>query len=789
MLRYILRNQDPTPFDRPEDMPLALHALLVARGIGSATEAERFLRPDARSLHDPFLLNDMRAAADMLEATIGAGEPICVYGDYDVDGVCASAIMLTYLRARGARAEVYLPSRHTEGYGLNADAIREIAGWAKLLMTVDCGVTSVELVALAKSLGLKVIVTDHHRPAEALPDCPVVDPLLNGYPFPHLCGAGVAWKVVWALSGSPPMDLVDIAALATVADVVSLTGENRAIVAMGLERINRAPRVGVAALIDAAGLSGKAVTSTAIAFQLAPRLNAGGRLDTAMRPLELIMTGDVSRARALAGELDDENAQRRQIEQRLLAEAEAQLKGFDFIHHRAIILAGAGWNPGVIGLAASRLVEQYHYPVILLSDQGDRLTGSCRSIEGVDIHAALTGCADTLIRFGGHKQAAGLTLAPERLHEFIDAMDAWLRANVPGDVYVPALPYDTELDFEQVTPGLIAALDGLQPTGFGNPAPVFRGVAEVVEARAVGAEGAHLKLTLSQDGHRLNGIAFREGRRAEALSEASGPVDALFVPKLNEYMGRVSAQLEVRALSDGDANTRIRSKLDDELALQCDFLTEILYNKKIDPSDRGALPAIDLDALRARFGASPQGSLVVAGDLAAAGRVVKAVSGTWTPDLYFGTLPGDPRAFNAVCVCPVDGTLPAGYGHVTLCGAPSAWLPEGVVADRLPDDPGWAKCLPDLDAMRIAYKALLGLSRRPLRFHTLMQLAHLVAATAGLDELEALMSVIAIERMGLFMIDMDAAPPRLIRSSVKRAEPEDCPVWRAIQRWRAGELD
>ncbi|MGX8705253.1 MAG: single-stranded-DNA-specific exonuclease RecJ, partial [bacterium] len=393
MLKYIKRNDRPTPFDCSPDMPPALHRLLVERGIGSAAEADRFLHPDERSLHDPFLLNDMAVAVDILQRAIASGTPICVYGDYDVDGVCASAIMLKYLRSRGATTEVYLPSRHTEGYGLNADAIREIAGWAKLLVTVDCGVTSVELVALAKSLGLTVIVTDHHRPAESLPDCPVVNPLLNDYPFPFLCGAGVAWKVVWALSGAVPLQLVDIAALATVADVVSLTGENRAIVAMGLKSINRHPRIGLAALIDAAGLSGKPISSTAIAFQLAPRLNAGGRLDTALRPLKLIMTDDPAEAKSLAEELDAENDERRQIEQQIVREAEVQLEGFDFIRHRALILAGVGWNPGVIGLAASRLVEKYHYPVVMLADQGDRLTGSCRSIEGVDIHAALTGCA------------------------------------------------------------------------------------------------------------------------------------------------------------------------------------------------------------------------------------------------------------------------------------------------------------------------------------------------------------------------------------------------------------
>ena len=779
MLRYVKRNETPTPFERPVDMPEALHRLLVARGIASAEEASRFLNPDARSLHDPFLLSDMDEATGMIRAAVKSGDPICVYGDYDVDGVCASAIMRLYLESLGANVRVYLPSRHTEGYGLNEPAVREIASTSKLMVTVDCGVTSVELVALAKSLGLKVIVTDHHRPAEALPDCPVVNPLLNDYPFPHLCGAGVAWKLVWALSGKIPTDLIDIAALATVADVVPLTGENRAIVAMGLEAVNRHPRTGIAALIEAAGLSGKPVTSTAVAFQLAPRLNAGGRLDTALKPLELVATADPKRAAILAEELNAENTRRKAVEQQILREAEEQLRGFDFIRHRAIILCGKDWNPGVIGLAASRLVEQYHYPVVMLSDQGDKLTGSCRSIEGVDIHAALTGCADTLLRFGGHKQAAGLTLAPDRLHDFIDAMDRWLHDNILPEVYVPALPYDTELDLEAVTPALVAALEGLQPTGFGNPAPVFRAAAEVVEARSVGAEGAHLRLTLAQGGHRVAGIFFREGRRAAEL-QGDCPVDALFVPKLNTYLGRTSAQLEVRALTNADANARIASNLGEELSLQCDFLTEIIYNKKMDPCDAPVPATIDADALSAVLSAAPQGTLMLAGDMAAAALALRL----GPCDLHIGAMPDDPRGFNAVCVCPRAGAIPAGCRRVVLMGCPAEALDwEGEVF-RLDVRPDWLDAIPDLDAMRDAYRALTALYRRGTPCRNLQMLAHAVAEQSGRNRLTALLSLLTLEDMGLFAFDLNASPVGIRRLDRRHAEPGESAVWRMIQSWR-----
>ena len=785
MLKYMKRNAAPVSFPRPEAMPPALHRLLVGRGIASAEAAETFLNPGPSSLHDPMALSCMAEAVARIRGAMAAGETVCVYGDYDVDGVCASAILSGWLGQQGADARVYLPSRHSEGYGLNEAAVREIAAWAKLLVTVDCGVTSVELVALARELGLDVIVTDHHQPGEALPDCPVVNPLLADYPFPYLCGAGVAWKVVWALGGeAAAMPWVDVAALATVADVVPLTGENRAIVRMGLDAINAHPRTGVAALIDAAGLGGKPITSTAIAFQLAPRLNAGGRLGSAMRSLNLIAETDPARAREEAAALDAENARRKVVEQEILAGAEAQLKGFNFAAHRAIILAGADWNPGVIGLAASRLVEKYNYPVVLLSGGGERLTGSCRSIEGVDIHAALTGCAHTLERFGGHRQAAGLTLRPENLEAFRGAMDAWLWANVDPNAYIPARQYDAELDFGEVTAGLIAALEGMQPTGFGNPAPLFRASAEVVEARPVGADGAHLKLTLAQGGHRLAGIAFREGSRA---GELTGGVDALFAVKLNTYMGRAEPQAEVRALADADVYRRLASKLGDEPRLQCEFLTEIIYNRKI-ASVNATVRQIGVEALAGWLAERPQGTLIVASDLACAGRLLRRF-GENPPDLALGELPADPRAFNALCVCPAGDVIHPGYDRIVLAGVPDAWLPEGCAAKvrRLVDEPAWPRLLPDLEAMREAYKALMRVMRRPAWFQSLWQLAHITAEEAGQADLTAAASILAMADMGLFTLDLDAHPIALTRNARPKAEPGESEVWRWMQRLREQE--
>ena len=788
MQQYIKRQ--PTPFERPAALSPVLHRLLENRGIDSAEAAERYLHPDARCLHDPWLLNDMRPAVALLRAAMANGEPICVYGDYDVDGVSASAIMQLYLASQGADARVYLPLRE-EGYGLNEAAIRQIALWAKLLVTVDCGVTSVELVALAKSLGLQVIVTDHHRPADALPDCPVINPLLNDYPFPWLCGAGVAWKLVWALSGEIPMDLMDLAALATVADIVSLTDENRAIVAMGLKAINAAPRPGLRALIAASGLEGKPIRAGHISFQLAPRLNAGGRLDTAMRPFRLVTTEDPAEAAQLAAELNARNTQRQAIEQQMLEAAEARLEGFDFIRHRAIILSGRDWPDGVIGLTAGKLKEKYNFPTVILSDRGDVMKGSCRSIEGVDIHAALSACANTLLGFGGHRMAAGLTLESARLSDFIEAMDAWLWANVPPETYVPRLPYDDALNLDDVTPGLIAELGMLEPTGMGNPAPVFRAGVQVVDAWCMGKGGKDLSLNVSQGGHRLKAVAFGEGHRLDAVRV--GPLDALFVPTLNEWQGRTSVQLMLRAMAFPDLAARIRSKLDEELSLQCDFLTEIIYNKKIDP-----LPAIDPDALADSLRASPQGTLIVTADLATAARIADL----GPCELHIGALPEDPRCFNAVCCCPKPGALHPSWRRVVLAGCPGEWLRGDVPACRLAVPVGWTECLPDVEQLRDGYRALrrleLASEDRPAGFSDLRTLALRLTevrrearpdAPAYIENpLTARMALLALRDMGQFEYDFGAVPPRVRRLEGQTRDPDDVPVWRTIQRWRDGAI-
>ncbi|NLF28520.1 MAG: single-stranded-DNA-specific exonuclease RecJ [Clostridiales bacterium] len=767
MLVYQKRAADRAHFPRPRDMPGLLHALLIQRGIASEGEAQAFLNPGEGMLNDPMLLSSMPEAVARIRRAVDAREKICVYGDYDVDGVGAAAILYLHLKSLGADVRTYLPSRHDEGYGLNEAAVRSLAAEIALLVTVDCGIGSRELVALSKSLGMDVVVTDHHRPGEVLPDCPVVNPLLNGYPCPHLSGAGVAWKLVEALSGrKAALELVDLAALSTVADVVPLVSENRAIVRLGLDRLNGHPRVGIRALREVAGIAGiagKALTAAHIGFQIAPRLNAGGRLGSAGRALRLLITGDREEAAALAAELEAENVERRRVEAEILREAEDMLRDFDFPAHRAIVLAKDGWNAGALGLAASRLVERYHCPAILMTSDGDRLKGSCRSISGVDIFGALSGVREHLERFGGHRQAAGLSLPAENLGPFAAALDDYLWRTVPRSAYVPSLEYDLDAPLSALDPQAVMELDALEPTGMGNPAPVLRARATVASARAVGKDGAHLKLTVAADDRALPAVLFSEGARANGLS---GEYDMLFAPRINAWMGRATVELQLRALEPIDPAARISANLPGRPALMVRFLTEMLYNRGIGLSEGRAVPA---RALRKAFADDPQGTLVVCRDFPQALYLIERLDGLRF-DLFVGGYPPDPRAFNAVCVLPV-GDPPRNYRQVIpaedIEGAPAV---------------SWEE-LPDVDGLRDAYRAIRRLSRRPAHFTDFAGLCHILSEECDLSVVGSAAALLALQDMHL--IELPDGGQRLRILPAEKTDPLDSAVVLKILRLRA----
>jgi len=529
-------------------LPAWFSSLLYARGIRTDEDIRRFLNPSLSDLHDPFLLPGMEKAVKLLREAIEARDTILVYGDYDADGVCASSILLETLHEEGASLAYRIPFRHTEGYGLNPDAVREIARKAKVLITVDCGVSNAEEVALAKELGLTVIVTDHHQPPETLPPADVVmDPLLGNYPFPFLCGAGVALKICQALQGMAGVEKrLDLAALATVADIVPLRDENRVIVREGLSRIASTSRPGLKALLES---SGTAVPSADdLAFRLAPRLNAAGRLGDAKLGVHLLLTRDPEKARYIAGLLEEANRTRQSLERKMTAAAVAQLSPESLAAAHVILVSGENWNPGLIGLTAGRLCERFHLPVIALSVAGDTAVGSCRSIPGVNIFRMLSSCADLLERFGGHEQAAGLTVRTDRIPLLRRRLEQLIAESAPEECFLPSMEYDLSVPFRTWTPETLSLLSRLEPTGCGNPPPLFLlRDAEVQSLRRVGRDGAHLKLSvLDEDLSVVEGIAFGFGETAE---EFPLKLDLLYRPIVNNFRGRVSIEAQVAALN------------------------------------------------------------------------------------------------------------------------------------------------------------------------------------------------------------------------------------------------
>ena len=552
MLRLIPKNQQKRQIP-PElaslGLPERLLELLLDREIDTPEKIERYLHPKREDLVDPMLMQDMDKAVNVIRDAIEKHEEITVFGDYDVDGVTATAILLTYLRKQGAQVGFYIPDRHGEGYGLNIAAIEQIATHSKLLITVDCGITCAAEVARAKELGMRVIVTDHHQLGPQIPECEaVLNPLLGHYPFRRLCGAGVAFKLVQAMGGTEAIEpLWELAALATIADIVPLMDENRVIVYYGLAAMAATQRPGLIALMESAGVDPQKVSSSDVAFRMAPRINAGGRLALASRGVQLLTTRRMDTAREIAEELNQDNIRRRELEIEIFQQADEMTRQqIDFMNERAIVVCGEGWNPGVIGLAASRLVEKYKWPTILLSRDGDICVGSARSIPGVNIHEAMSTCRDLFIRFGGHAQAAGLTIEAKNVPDFKRRLSEAIREQAAPEAFIPTEEYDLELELSEMTEAFVDAFSAMQPTGFGNPAPVFcvRGV-HTTDVRTIGKDGAHLRMRLAQGSDMRSAIGFRMGDRAANLPEV---IEAIITLSINVWQDKRSVQCELRQM-------------------------------------------------------------------------------------------------------------------------------------------------------------------------------------------------------------------------------------------------
>ncbi|MFL6012904.1 MAG: single-stranded-DNA-specific exonuclease RecJ, partial [Gaiellaceae bacterium] len=510
-------------------------SVLVRRGYVDPDEAAVFLAAEAPQ-HDSFLLGDMRAAVDTIRGAIAAGKRICVHGDYDVDGICATALAVLTLRALGADADWHLPSRFDEGYGVSGDTLDRLADeGCGLVLTVDCGITAVDEVARAKARGLDVVVTDHHRPGETLPDCPVVSTRPSDYPFPELCGTGVVAKLAEAL-GVPIDEHADLVGLATIADVVPLVDENRAFARAGLRALARTQKPGLRALMQVAHVDPAIVDEGSVGFRLAPRINAAGRLGHPREALELLLTDDADEAKRLAFRLEDVNRERQAVEERILRSAIAKVDEWPEAKRRrhGYVLADADWHEGVIGIVASRLVERYHRPVVLIAGGDDVWKGSGRSVGSFDLHGALSACSDHLGRWGGHRAAAGLSIDPAEIDAFSAALASHADAVLEDDDLRPAVRIDAVLAPGEVSLDLVDELARLEPFGLGNPGVTL--LAPAATLRGVGAigEGRHLRATVELGGFRCGAVGFGMGPRAEAL-QAGGRVDVAYRLGRNEW--------------------------------------------------------------------------------------------------------------------------------------------------------------------------------------------------------------------------------------------------------------
>jgi single-stranded-DNA-specific exonuclease len=517
---------------------------LVRRGLGDPDEARRWLAADVE--HPATAFEGIDRAVLTVFDHVKAGSRITVHGDYDVDGVCSTAILVRALRKLGADVDWFLPSRTEDGYGLNARTVERLAErGTKLLVTADCAITAVDEVARARALGMDVVVTDHHSPRAdgALPDAPIVHPALCGYPCPDLCAAGVAYKLATELVGRAAADEdLDLVALATVADVVRLQGENRRLVRAGLKALAATKKPGLRALMRVAKVDPGRVDATAVGFRLAPRINAAGRLYRADAGLELALTEDAERARQVAEELDHVNAERRLTEQRILFAAEAQVA--ELGARPAYVLAGEDWHPGVVGIVASRIAERHHRPAVLIALDGDGGTGSGRSVPGFDLLGALNVCAGHLTRHGGHKAAAGLEIARDEIDAFRAAFEAAVDERLPEELRHPVERVDAVVAGDELGLDLAEELELLAPFGQGNPSvKLLVPAATLSDPRPMG-EDRHVRFTVESGGRRARAVAF--GTAGKIPCDATGPVDATFCLEVNEWNGTIEPRLVLR---------------------------------------------------------------------------------------------------------------------------------------------------------------------------------------------------------------------------------------------------
>jgi single-stranded-DNA-specific exonuclease len=557
-----------TQLSREANVAPLIAQLLLNRGVENLSGVASFFETRLTGLHDPVTLPGVVEAADRIVAAIRARKKIVIYGDYDVDGVCGTSILWACLKLAGAEdVEYYIPHRVEEGYGVNPDALRRLVTEqkAELIITVDCGISAIKEALLARELGVELIITDHHTIGPVLPEADVlVHPKLAGstYPFPELCGCGVAFKLAWQVckgfgdgkKASPHLrdflvKSISLVAMATVADVMPIHGENRILVRHGLASLADSPSPGLRALMSVAGCLGKRdLTTGTVGFNLAPRINAAGRLERAMQAVEMLTTEVEARAEELAQALDLCNTQRQEVERKMVEEAHEMITAQGGLKERgAIVLGREGWHPGVIGIVASRLVDTYHRPTIVIALSAEIGQGSARSIPGFDLHSAIAACSEGLTSFGGHFAAAGLKLPRSHFEKFAEAFEIHCRDALLPEQLQKLLNIDAEVQLGELTIKVVESIETLEPHGIGNPKPILLAnrVRVVAEPKIVGPRKNHLQIRFSQGNVTVKAIAWNMAERGKILTPGK-LCSIAFHPSINEWNGRREIQLEIK---------------------------------------------------------------------------------------------------------------------------------------------------------------------------------------------------------------------------------------------------
>ena len=538
----------------------SLANLMVQRNITSPQEAKAFFSPDLSYLHDPFLMKDMNIAVDRLSTAIKKNEKILVYGDYDVDGTTAVALVYSFLKEQYSNVEYYIPDRYKEGYGVSFKGVDFAAvNNCKLLITLDCGIKAVEKIKYARTKGIDVIVCDHHYPGSEIPPAvAVLDPKQPGcsYPYKELSGCGVGFKLIHAYSRiqsipfSSIANYLDLVAVSIASDIVPITGENRVLAYFGLKQLNESPRIGLKEIIREAEVS-RALTVEDIVFKIGPRINAAGRMEAGSKAVELLVSNDVKAAEGFSKEISSFNTERRSIDRSITSEAMRMIsENQRSVNARTTVLYNPSWKKGVIGIVASRLIETYYRPTVILTESNGFATGSARSVQGYDLYQAIEACSDLLESFGGHMFAAGLTLKKENIQPFIERFEQFVNSTITEDQLLPRVSIDTELAFNEINEEFFKIMSQFQPFGPENMSPIFvsRNVFDTGSGKMVGSSGEHLKLDLCQDSSTVKSIpaiAFNQANHFEYIRDGN-PFDICYSIEMNEFRGNRNLQINIR---------------------------------------------------------------------------------------------------------------------------------------------------------------------------------------------------------------------------------------------------